>query len=278
MTSDNVKRHFNAAAQDEWDRLDRDEYYRLIYRLHMYFIRDELSHKPRILDAGCGTGRYSVEFAKLGCAVTLCDISDGELDFAKDKFRENRISAEDYICADLRDLSAIPDESFDLTVCYGAPLSYITENREKAIKELVRVTKCGGTVAVSVNNTLGILRSMVGRANVDFLANGEYWRIDDVVTTGDCPSFENVKFGGEPAPKKHFFNPRELAAVLQKCGLSNITLGAAPCLCSGDREQYNALAENPAAKEQLERLELKCFQDESMLGFGEFLLAKGTRE
>lgn len=277
MTPDKVKLHFNVAARDEWDRLDKDEYSRLIYRMHLNFIKSELAAKPRVLDAGCGSGRYSLEFARQGCAVTLCDISDGELEFAKGKFLENGASAEDYICADLRDLGTIPGESFDLTVCYGAPLSYITENREAAVRELIRVTKRGGTVAVSVNNTWGILRSAVGKIKTDFFANSGFWRIDEVVETGDCPSFESDVFGKTQAPEKHFFQPRELAALLEAGGLSDITLGAAPCLCSGSAAQYNALAEDSSAKAALEELELKCFCGEGMVGFGEFLLAKGTK-
>ncbi len=278
MLSDKVKQHFNTAAQAEWERLDINEYYRLIFRLHLDFIKEELAAKPRVLDAGSGPGRYALEFAKRGCAVTLCDISDGELLLAEQKFGENDIAAERFVQTDLRDLNAFPDDAFELTVCYGAPLSYITENREKAIAELIRVTRRGGTVAVSVNNTWGILRNALGKTNESFFANGDYWRIAEVVETGNCPSFENVKFGGEAAPEKHFFQPDELMELMTNSGLSEVTLGAAPCLCSGNPAQYNKLAENPAAKAQLEVLELKCYCDKNMIGFGEFLLAKGRRK
>lgn len=278
MLPDKVKQHFNAAAEAEWERLDVNEYFRLIFRMHLDFIKEELSAKPHILDAGSGPGRYALEFAKRGCAVTLCDISDGELALAREKFGESELTAEGFVQADLRDLSAFSDGAFDLTVCYGAPLSYITDNREKAIAELVRVTKRGGTVAVSVNNTWGILRTLLCKQDEDFFANGDYWHINEVIETGDCPSFESVQFGGEAAPEKHFFQPDELADALENAGLTNIELGAAPCLCSGSRAQYNKLAENPAAKAQIEELELKCYRDKNMIGFGDFLLAKGVRK
>ena len=42
MLSDKVKQHFNTAAQAEWERLDINEYYRLIFRLHLDFIKEEL--------------------------------------------------------------------------------------------------------------------------------------------------------------------------------------------------------------------------------------------
>lgn len=278
MHPDKVKQHFNAAAQAEWERLDANEYFRLIFRLHLDFIKEELSAKPRVLDAGSGPGRYALEFAKRGCTVTLCDISDGELALAEQKFGENDLAAERFVQADLRDLSAFPDGAFELTVCYGAPLSYITENREKAVAELIRVTRRGGTIAVSVNNTWGILRNLLGKVDEDFFASGDYWHINEVLETGDCPSFESIKFVGETAPEKHFFQPDELTKLLKSGGLTNIELGAAPCLCSGNRAQYKALSENPAAKAQIEELELKCYKNKNMIGFGDFLLAKGVRK
>ncbi len=70
MLSDKVKQHFNTAAQAEWERLDINEYYRLIFRLHLDFIKEELAAKPRVLDAGSGPGRYALEFAKRGSAIS----------------------------------------------------------------------------------------------------------------------------------------------------------------------------------------------------------------
>ncbi len=47
----------------------------------------DLKEQTRILDVGCGTGRFSYEFKKLGLEIFCLDISREMLDFAKSKRR-----------------------------------------------------------------------------------------------------------------------------------------------------------------------------------------------
>ena len=48
-----------------------------------------------------------------------------------------------------------PNDSFDASIAYGGPLSYVFEKVEKAISELLRITKPGGVILLSVMSTLG---------------------------------------------------------------------------------------------------------------------------
>jgi SAM-dependent methyltransferase len=54
------------------------------------------------------------------------------------------------IVGDITDLSRFPDDSFDATVCFGGPLSYVVDRADRAVAELARVTKPGGHLLVSV--------------------------------------------------------------------------------------------------------------------------------
>jgi len=75
---------YNKYGIREWDRLEENTYSKINFLLHMNFIENHLHKGMKILDAGCGAVRYSVEFAKKGCKVTLFDISDKQLKIAKE--------------------------------------------------------------------------------------------------------------------------------------------------------------------------------------------------
>ena len=59
---------------------------------------------------------------------------------------------------DVRDLSEIPDRSFDATVAFGGPILYAFEQAERALSECLRVTQIGGVVLASVMATIGTMR------------------------------------------------------------------------------------------------------------------------
>ena len=58
----------------------------------------------------------------------------------------------------IADLSIFTDESFDATVCYGGALSYLRGDAPRALSELVRVTKPGGTVFTGVMSLYGTMK------------------------------------------------------------------------------------------------------------------------
>jgi SAM-dependent methyltransferase len=50
-----------------------------------------------------------------------------------------------------------PDTTFDAAVCFGGPLSYVLDDAERCVAELVRVTKPGGYVLLSVMSLVGTI-------------------------------------------------------------------------------------------------------------------------
>ena len=121
-------------------------------KLEQYF-RQELikEHLPkdknaRILDAGGGTGRTTLPLAKMGYKVTLCDISSGMLNVAREKL--SREGLLDRVEIEEADIAHLPfaDEVFDFIVCLAGPLSLA--DSLKAAKELARVMKKGGKLIV----------------------------------------------------------------------------------------------------------------------------------
>jgi SAM-dependent methyltransferase len=96
-----------------------------------------------ILDAGCGSGRWTYAMNRLGANVTSFDQSAGALgavkklvgDAANVKFQQG-------------DLLNLPfeDESFDMVWCFGVP--HHTENPLRVLKHLTRCVKPGGYLFV----------------------------------------------------------------------------------------------------------------------------------
>jgi len=102
----------------------------------------------KILDAGCGTGVFTMDYLAAGAEVVGLDISAPMLDVAIKK-------ASRYPFRVVQgDMLALPfeDESFDKAVSVTA-LEFI-EDARKAVDELFRVTKPGGLVVVATLNSL----------------------------------------------------------------------------------------------------------------------------
>jgi ubiquinone/menaquinone biosynthesis C-methylase UbiE len=106
--------------------------------------RYALPAAPEILDAGCGTGEASRRLAEAfdGARVLGIDILDDHLDRARARARHlgERVRFETRSVFDL----GLPDQSFDLTVCRH--VLHSIPHTDRAVAELVRVTRPGGTV------------------------------------------------------------------------------------------------------------------------------------
>ena len=85
------------------------------FHLQRRYLRRYVKRPARILEAGAGAGRFTVELAALGADVTVVDVSPGQLEINRSKVaeagREQRIVSRELL--DVTDLSRFPDRSFD---------------------------------------------------------------------------------------------------------------------------------------------------------------------
>ena len=99
--------------------------------------------KGKVLDVGCGTGNLAVELARNPALTSIeaFDFSPAYIAYAKTRGADPRINFQ------TADACAIPfaDGTFDLTLSMLV-LAFIPEP-QRAVREMVRVTKPGGTVA-----------------------------------------------------------------------------------------------------------------------------------
>nr|WP_271525922.1 class I SAM-dependent methyltransferase [Bradyrhizobium sp. CCBAU 53380] len=101
------------------------------------------SAKGRVLDVGCGTGHLALELARNHgfTSIEALDLSDSYIAYAKAREADSRINFQ------TADACNIPfaDNTFDLTLSMLV-LAFIPEP-QRAIHEMVRVTRPGGTVS-----------------------------------------------------------------------------------------------------------------------------------
>ena len=142
---ESIRRRWNKRAERY------DEWYRTFEGAVEQYVDWELlrEHVPdnrdaKILDAAGGTGRITLPLAKMGYPVTLCDISLGMLDVARQKLPKEAASPRVKMLE--CDVCSLPfrDESFDFVLCWDGMI--------EAARELVRVAKRGGRISVFLTN------------------------------------------------------------------------------------------------------------------------------
>jgi len=102
----------------------------------------------RVLDLACGAGRATLRLWEMGLAVKGIDLSEFRLATAQRRFPYLHFELGDY--CELRE----PDESFDhvLISFNGLDYTHPEVNRERAIRNCVRVLRRGGTFIFSSHN------------------------------------------------------------------------------------------------------------------------------
>lgn len=108
----------------------------------------------KVLDAGAGTGRFTIEIAKRGFNVVACDYSLEMLDIIKSKIKE--LHLEHYVTLSKQDITKLTfkDDEFDFICCIRVFVNLDTkENIVKVLRELVRVCKPKGIIVFDIVNS-----------------------------------------------------------------------------------------------------------------------------
>ena len=101
-----------------------------------------------ILNVGCGIGVGSVYIArKYDCYVMGVDISEKMIEWSRRRAREEKVEAKaEFRTADVLDL---PFEADRFDVVFAESVLIFVEDKTRAIRECVRVTKPGGYVGLN---------------------------------------------------------------------------------------------------------------------------------
>jgi ubiquinone/menaquinone biosynthesis C-methylase UbiE len=212
-------------------------------------IASRLGGVRTILDAGAGTGRFSIPLARQGFRVTHLDISQGMIDTARQlaqdagvldrmRFERGRVG----------DLKQYEDGGFDLVICCDAPISYTYPDHIRTIAELARVA--ARALVISVSSRLGYMSYAFNPLQKQqyfadpaseapdvrrYLAQSDLssfvpdldsvWRALTSGILGDRERIEREYIAGRaPWPHNYLFMPDELREILVKAGVHDLKL------------------------------------------------------
>lgn len=107
----------------------------------------------RVLDCACGIGTQALGLAERGFHMTGCDFSLSAVERARAEADKRGLNIE-FLAADLRDLSAVPEEDFDAVICMDNALPHF-ESEQHLLQALAQIRiklRTGGVLMASIRD------------------------------------------------------------------------------------------------------------------------------
>jgi ubiquinone/menaquinone biosynthesis C-methylase UbiE len=253
--------YYDDLGECEWTRFEDGRTPAPSLEVHLEHLRRFVHPGDRVLDVGAGPGRFTIELARLGANVAVADLSPRQLELNRRHLEvaglEERIL--ERAVADVLDLSLWEDESFDVAVCFGGPLSYVLDQAERGLAELVRVTRLGGHVVLSVMSLAGTVVHFLPLL-IDLTRRDGVPKNEAIVRTGLLPDEPDY---GHLAMKLYRWS--ELEGLLVPHG--TIVAASAAGLLPAARP------EEPELQEFLNRAELALADEPGAISCGQHIVA-----
>jgi len=257
-----VRDHYNANAEQEWDRLAEHPFE---FTLTTYMMERLIRPGERILDVGGGPGRYAIHFARRGCGVTLVDLSEENVRLAREKAAEAGVAIDTHVmnCLSLGQLKL---GLFDHVFLMG-PLYHLLDpaDQKRAVEIALSHLKPGGKLYVTfIMVFAGILYTLKNGGNiVPVSADPVTGALIDAVISGD-------DYRGPAFTRACFTHPRGILPFMAQFPLRALHLfGQEGILAPNERELLQREPEEIAcwieiAKKYLEVPELLSYSEHAM--------------
>jgi SAM-dependent methyltransferase len=269
-----ISEYYDQYGEREWQRLELNPTNKVNFHVHQHYLTKFIQPNDQVLEAGAGAGRFTIELAKLGAKVTVGDISPGQLELNRRKVMEagyeRQITKREVL--DVVDLSRFPSNHFDAVVCYGGAISYVFDKADDALRELLRVTRKGGILLLSVMSLLGASRRFLPSILSDVNLFG-LEAIQQVMDTGDQ--------NGDVSRGHHcrMYRWNELKSLLEKHTCSIIAVSAANFLSPNHEQVLQDLESNrPELWERFLQWEINFCQEPGALDGGTHIIAVVRKE
>lgn len=227
-----IAAYYSGDPARERGRLERHQ---LEYELTWRYLNQYLPSRGSILEVGAGTGRYTVELAKRGYALTAVDLSAALLDECTRRLAKEGLQQHvRLLVADARNLSLITEKGFDAGLLMG-PLYHLVEeaDRKVALREVLERLREGGIIFSSFISRFGV----VG----DVLKNAPNWiedqtEVQSLLKRGRRP--DDYPRGGF---RGYFAQASEIVPLHQAVGFETLVLAGVEPAISADDDSYNSL-------------------------------------
>jgi S-adenosylmethionine-dependent methyltransferase len=234
MTDDvsDIVAFYNSALESEQSRLERHQ---LEHDLTWRYLNRYLPSEGAILEVGAATGRYTLELAKRGYALTAVDLSAVLIEKCRKGILDQGLERQvRFIVADARNLSEVAGKGFDAVLLMG-PLYHLVvdADRKMALKESFDRLREGGVIFSSFISRFGIMGDLLKNVP-DWIGNQA--EVRSVLEEGKSPDdFPRGGFRG------YFAQPSEIAPLHEEIGFDTLVLAGVEPAISADDESYNRL-------------------------------------
>jgi S-adenosylmethionine-dependent methyltransferase len=223
---------YNSDPEREHCRLEQHQ---LEYDLTWRYLNQYLPAQGSILEVGAATGRYTLGLARRGYALTAVDMSAALIERCRGRIADEGLEKQvRFVVADVRDLTEVTENEFDVVLLMG-PLYHLIEeaDRQQALKEAYHRLRRGGIIFSSFISRFGIMCDLI-KDHPEWIENQA--EVRSVLEQGKSPDdFPRGGFRG------YFARIAEIAPLHEAIGFETLKIAGVEPAISADDESYNKL-------------------------------------